>query len=80
MKKATKEMGLKLSERIDEYCGIIQYRLLDESGKNGGRKWRAVLKEELEAFTLVVMFHCQQIYLPVNKNKKPKHEKHRMDR
>lgn len=69
MTKTTRELEKKLSERIDEYCGIIQYRLLDESGKNGGRKWSAVLKEELEAFTLVVMFHCQQIYLPVNKTK-----------
>jgi len=69
MKKSAKELGRSLSERIDEYCAIIQYRLLEESGKNGGRKWRAVLKEELEAFTLVVMFHCQQIYLPVNKTK-----------
>jgi hypothetical protein len=69
MKKSTKELEKKLSERIDEYCGIIQYRLLDESGKNGGRKWRAVLKEELEAFTLVVLFHFHQFYLPVNKTK-----------
>ena len=69
MKKSTKEPGRSLSERIDDYCAIIQYRLLEESGKNGGRKWRAVLKEELEALTLEVMFHFFQFYLPVNKTK-----------
>ena len=72
MKKSAKELGRSLSERIDEYCAIIQYRLLEESGKNGGRKWRAVLKEELEAFTLVVMFHF--ICRLTKPKPKPKHE------
>ena len=69
MKKSAKELGRSLSERIDEYCAIIQYRLLEESGKNGGRKWKGVLREELESLTLEVMFHCHQFYLPVNKTK-----------
>ena len=79
MKKSTKEMALKLSERIDEYRGIIKYRLLEEAGKNGGQKWDSVLREELEGLTLEVLFHVHQITgaficRSTKPKTKPKHE------
>ena len=75
MKKATKEPHHSLNDRIDVYCEIIKHRLLEESGKNGGRKWNAVLREELRELTIEVIYHFHpfpmpsHFFLPVNKTK-----------